>query len=90
MKIGERIAVDEVDRGGVVVGGFAGETGDDVGADGGVGELIADEFDPAGVVLGAIPTMHGGENSVRPGLQRHMEVLRDARRRCEKRDEILR
>ena len=90
VEVGERIAVDEVDRGGVVVGGFAGETGDDVGADGGVGELIADEFDPACVVLGAIPPMHRGENSVGPGLQRHVEMLRDARRRCEQRDEILR
>ena len=90
MEVGERVALDEVDCGGVIFGGFAGKAGDDVGADGGVGKLIADEFDAAGVVFGAIPAMHGGENFVGGGLQRHVEVLGDARRRCEKRDEILR
>ncbi len=45
VEIGERTAVDEVERGGVIFGGFAGEAGDDVGADGGVGKLVANEFD---------------------------------------------
>ena len=53
VEVGEREAVDEVERGGVICGGFAGETGDDVGADGGVGEMFANEFDAAGVVFGS-------------------------------------
>ena len=79
MEVGEGEAVDEVEGGGVIFGGFAGEAGDDVGADGGVGEMVVDEFDAAGVVLGAIPAMHGGEDAVGGGLQRHVEVLGDAR-----------
>ena len=89
VEVGERMVVDEVDRGGVIFGAFAGEAGDDVGADGCLGKLIADEFDPACVVLGAIPPVHRGKNFVGAGLQRHVEVLRDARRRCEQSDEIL-
>ena len=58
--------------------GFAGEAGDDVGADGGVGEAFVDEFDAAGVVLGAVPAVHGGKDAVGTGLQRHMEMLGDA------------
>jgi len=38
----------------VVVFGFAGEAGDYVGADGSVREALMDEFDAAGVVLGAV------------------------------------
>jgi len=72
----------------VIVFGFTGEAGDDVGADGGVRELFADEVDAAGVVFGAIPAMHGAEDFVGGGLQRHVEVLGEARRRCEERDEV--
>jgi len=60
VEVGEREAFDEGERGGVVVFGFAGEAGDDVGADGGVGETFVDEFDAAGVMLGTIPAVHGG------------------------------
>ena len=74
----------------MVAGRFAGEAGDDVGADGGVREVFADELDAAGVVLGAIPAMHGGEDAVGAGLQRHVEVLGDALRGSKQRDQILR
>jgi len=90
MEIGERKALDEGERGGVIVFGFAGETSDDVGADGGVREAFADEFDAAGIVLGAIPAMHGGEDAVGCGLQGHMEVLGDAIGGSKKVDEVLR
>ena len=60
MEIGEGEALDEGECGGVVVFEFAGETGDDVGADGGVREAFVDEFDTAGIVLGAVPAVHGG------------------------------
>ena len=58
--------------------GFAGEAGDDVGADGGVGEAVVDEFDAAGVVFGAIPAVHGGQDAVGGGLEGHVEVVGDA------------
>ena len=90
VEIGEREALDECERGGVVVFGFAGETGDDVGADGGVREALVDEFDAAGVVFGAVPAVHGGEDAVRAGLQRHVEVLGDALRGSEEFDKISR
>jgi hypothetical protein len=89
VEIGEGETFDEGKSGGVVVFGFAGEAGDDVGADGGVGEALVDEFDAAGVVLGAIPAVHGGENAVRGGLQRHVEVLGDAIGPGEEIDEVL-
>ena len=78
MEVGERQALDEGKSGGVVGLGFAREAGDDVGADGGVGEKLMDQLDAAGVMLGAVPAVHGGEDAVGAGLQRHMEVLGDA------------
>src|SRR5437660_2892277 len=89
VEIGEGEALDEGDRGGVIIFGFAGETGDDVGADGRVWEAFADEFDAAGIVLRAIPAVHGGKDAVGGGLQRHMEVLGDAICGSKKIDEVL-
>ncbi len=78
VEVGEGEALDECKRGGVVVFGFAREAGDD------------DECDAAGVVFGAIPAMHGGENAIGSGLQRHVEVLGDALRGSEETDEVFR
>jgi len=89
MEIGEGEALDEGERGDVVVFSFAGEAGDDVGADGGVGETFVDEFDAACVVRGAIPAVHGGEHAVGRGLQGHVEVLGDAIGRGEEFDEVV-
>jgi hypothetical protein len=90
VEIGEREAFDEGERGGVVVFGFAGEAGDHVGADSSVGKAFVDEFYAAGVVLGAIPAVHGGEDAVGGGLQGHVEMLGDAVGPSEESDEILR
>ena len=90
MEVGEGQALDEGHGGGVVGFGFAGEAGDDVGADGGVGKMVVDETDAAGVVFGAIPAVHGGEDAVGAGLQGHVEVLGDAPRGCKERNQILR
>ena len=57
---------------------FAGKSGDDVGADGGMGESFTDELDTAGIMLGAVPAVHRGEDAVRAGLQRDVEVLGEA------------
>ena len=54
-----------------------------------VHELLADEFDTARVVHGAIPAMHGGQNAVGRRLQRHVKMLGDARSGSEQRDQIL-
>src|ERR1700688_2672976 len=62
VEVGDGQAFDKGHGCGVVVSGFAGETGDDVSADGRVREALMDEFDPAGVVLGAVPAVHGGED----------------------------
>ena len=58
--------------------GLAGKAGDDVGANGGMGKKFANELYTTGVVLRAIPAMHGGEDIVRAGLERHVKVLGDA------------
>ncbi len=89
MEVGEGVAVDEGDGGGVVGFGFAGEAGDYVGTDGGVGEAVVDELDAAGVVLGAVPAVHGGQDAVRGGLEGHVEVLGDAVGAGEEFDEIF-
>jgi len=60
VEVGEGEAVDEGEGGGVVGLGLAGEAGDDVGTDGGVGEAVVDELDAAGIVFGAVPAVHGG------------------------------
>ena len=78
VEIGEGTRFDEIHGGGVVVFGFAGEAGDYVGANGGVGKLFLDEVDAAGVVLGTIPAMHGGEGFVGCGLQWHVEMVGEA------------
>ncbi len=89
MEVGEGEAVDEGEGGGVVGFGFAGEAGDDVGAEGGVGEAVVDELDAAGVVFGAVPAVHGGEDGVGGGLEGHVEVLGDAAGAGEEVDEVL-
>ena len=89
VEVGEGETFDERECGGVVVFGFAGEAGDDVGANGGVGEAFVDELNAAGVMLGAVPAMHGGENAVGGGLQGHVEVLGDAVGPGEEIDEVL-
>ena len=89
VQIGEGKRLDKGERGGVVVFGFAGKAGDDVGADGRVREALADEFDAAGVVLGAVPAVHRGEDAIGAGLQGHVEVLGDAIGRSEETDEIF-
>ena len=90
VQVGERARCDEVECGGVIGIGFAGEARDDVRADGGVREMLVDEFDAAGIVFGAIPAMHGGEDAVGSGLQGHVEVGSDAAVGGEKFDEVLR
>ena len=64
VEIGEGQAIDKGHRRGVVVLRFAWEARNDVGADGGVGEALADEFDAAGVVFGAVPAVHRSENTI--------------------------
>src|SRR5882724_9988375 len=51
-------------------------------------EVLADELDAAGVVLGTVPAVHGGDDAVGAGLQRHVEVLGDAIAGGEEMDEI--
>jgi hypothetical protein len=90
VEVGERKRLDEMERGVMLSFGFTGKARDDVGANGGVSERFADELDASLVVAGAVPAVHGGEDAVRPGLERHVKVFGNAI--CgggEQRDEIL-
>src|SRR5216684_5973050 len=78
VKVGERRLFDERKRGAVVGFGFTGEAGDDIGANGGVGEALANQFNARGVVFGAVPAVHRRQDAVRTGLERNVEVVRDA------------
>ena len=89
VEVGERERIDEAQSGFVIGLGFAGEASDNVGSDSGVGKEFANEDYTTRVMFGAIPTVHGGENVVRTGLQGHMEVLGDAIGAGKERDEIL-
>src|SRR5215469_15038957 len=89
VKVAERESGDEIHRGGMIFTGFTGEADDDIGADGGMWKRFANEFDAASIVRGAIPTMHGAKNAVGAGLQRQMEVWRDARFGGDEIDEVL-
>jgi hypothetical protein len=89
MQIGEGVLLDEGESGFVVSVGLAGEAGDDIGADGGVRQAFVNEFEAASVVGDAITAVHGGEDAVGAGLQRHVEVLREAAGRGEEINEVL-
>ena len=89
MKVSEREALDERQRGGVIFFPFARKTGDDVGADGGVRKKRVDELDAAGIVFDAIPAVHSREDAIGAGLQRHVKVLGKAIICGKKLDEIL-
>ena len=69
--------------------GFTRESGDDIRADGCVRQEFANKMDAAGVVLGAIPAMHGGEDAVGGGLQRHVKMRCDAMVVGEEVDQIM-
>jgi hypothetical protein len=88
MKIAEGARVNEIHGGGVVVFGFSRKSGNDIGTDGGVGQLFPDEVEAAGIVLGAVPAMHGGEDAVGGGLQGHVEMTSETWRRCEECDHV--
>jgi len=90
VQVGEWALLDEIKSGGVVLFDFSGKARDYVGTDGGVRKMFADELDTARVVFGAIPAVHGRKDSVRTGLQRHVEVFGEARRRSEKENQIAR
>src|SRR6266852_2153858 len=78
VKVGERRVFDERKRPQVVGFGFTGEAGDDIGANGGVGEALANQFNARGVVCGAVPAVHRRQDAIRTGLERNVEVVRDA------------
>ena len=90
MEIGECKRIDEAESGFMVGFRFARKTGNDVGSYGGMWKEFANEFYTAGVVLRAIPAVHGGEDIVRAGLERHVEMVGNAIRAGENSDEILR
>ena len=90
VEVGKWERVDETKRGFVVGLGFTREASDYVGANGSVGKKFADKFHAPGVMLGAIPAMHRGQDAVRTGLERHVEVFGDAIGTSEKGDEVLR
>src|SRR6266581_8732072 len=53
-------------------------------------EAFTDELDTAGIMLGAVPAVHGGENAVGAGLQRDVEVPGEAIGRRKEFDEVSR
>lgn len=88
VKVSERERFDEMHGGRVIFFRFAGEAGDDIGADGGMGEKLTNQLDTSRIVFGAIPAVHGGEDAVGGGLQRHVEMWREAPVRGEKIHEV--
>src|SRR5262249_27415600 len=69
--------------------GLAWEADHYVGADGGVGHRFANLADLLHVMPGPVAAMHGAQDAVAAGLQRHMGVLGDARRTGYQRDQVV-
>ena len=80
---------DEFESAAMVVLRLAGESRNYVGADGGIRQALGDQFDAPAVMVRAIPAMHRAQNAIGGGLQRHVEVWRDAAGRSDKLDQIL-
>src|SRR6266700_4085563 len=55
-----------------------------------MGEAFTDELDTAGIMLGAVPAVHGREDAVGAGLQRDVEVLGEAIGRGKEFNEVFR
>jgi hypothetical protein len=64
VEISEGTIFDETQRGGVIRTGFVRKAGDDVSTNRGVRKAVAYEFNAAGIVFGAVPAVHGGEDTV--------------------------
>src|SRR5438874_6859978 len=90
VEIGERAAFDESKCRGVICFVLAGKTCDDIGADGGMREPLADKFYASSVMFGTIPAVHSREDAVGAGLQRHVEMLSEPLARSKQLHQILR
>ena len=79
--VGDRARLDEAQRAleGVVV--LAREAGDEIRADGGGGEQLADHRQPLGGERRVVPPAHARQHAVVARLQRHVEMRADRRRR---------
>src|SRR5450631_719149 len=67
---------------------LSGESRDYIRADGGVRQAFTNELQAPGIVVGAIPAVHGGENAIVSRLQGHMKMLGQAIVVREKPDQI--
>jgi len=88
VQVGERKRLDKCEGCCVFRVCLSGKAGDDVGADGGMRKQFADEFDAAGIVLGAIPAVHSRKDAVAAGLKGHMKMVGEPRVRGEELDEV--
>ena len=64
MKVRQRQLLDERQSRLVIFFRFAGKAGDHIRTNRGISEMFAYEFDASRVVFGAIPAMHGPQNSI--------------------------
>ena len=89
VEVGEGQVGDEA-AGGVEFGvGFAGESDHNVGADSGGGHGGANLLDLLAIVPGTILAMHAAQHGIAAGLQWHVRMLGDPRRRGHQRDEFV-
>src|SRR6202050_5630661 len=89
MQVGEGQSLDEFDGGSKIGVSLARKPHDHVRPDGRVGQKAADQIDPIGVKLGAIPAMHCAQDAVATGLQRDMKMARQAIRATDQRYEVF-
>ena len=72
-----------------IVVGFAGKADHHIRADGRIRHGAPDALDAIGIMPRAIFAVHAAQNPVAAGLQRHMRVLADARRRRDQFDQLV-
>ncbi len=69
--------------------GLAGKAGHHIGADRGGGHGGTDLFDLLAIVPGTIFAVHAAKHGIAAGLQRHVRVFGDARRRGHQFDQFV-
>src|ERR1700683_5499130 len=89
MKVSERQALDQFDGVLKIFLRLSGKADNHVRADRSSRDNLANALHTLGVMIRAIPAVHGAEDAVGTGLQRHVKMGRQASRRSHKRYEFF-
>src|SRR5271154_2304383 len=89
MEVSERQTLDQLESHLEILRRLSWKAHDHVSTNRSAWQKLANAFDALGIMTGTIPAVHGAEDAVGAGLQRHVKMRRQAIRRSYKRDEFL-